>query len=435
MASALQTRPCSVEPASFCTTAPTTSFSVDYSLFERLFRTAVFRLGVYEAGCLEKSLIYLYRCIIKHTFFPSLFDTERAERSLKIFKSLGAQEHFVSPRDGHAKIHMVTLKAKDFEFILLRHGALWKKIEIVDPETQEKKTVFAIIPPKEKGPESIGRSWDEFETSTLSKMGWHKQIVTYEDGSQEEVIITCHNADLIPDEPEQNRRCFLYTHSTSASFIRDRNRAGLYLGMKQDLCFYDNRGIWKSTGIPSEGGYYLDLEAVYEQLQKVSSYDPRKIWAVGYCGGGPVAAHLKAKFHDQGMNFMEEQSFSHFKRDFIDHLFLPVRSLAAKLIPSLFARDMDSLPNKPIECGLNVEELWRHLKPYKGPGGKVILMHANNDERLSPEVSLHYEALAQKTSQAVFRIYFTSPPHKDAHSDDFFYYPSATRQFVRAVFS
>ncbi|QLH35354.1 MAG: hypothetical protein HWD61_03675 [Parachlamydiaceae bacterium] len=51
-------------------------------------------------------------------------------------------------------------------------------------------------------------------------------------------------------------------------------RAGFYLGCKQNFCFYDSRGTWKSTGIASEAGYYNDAKAVFDKIKDY--YEPQK---------------------------------------------------------------------------------------------------------------------------------------------------------------
>lgn len=382
----------------------------------------VFRLGVYSKGLLERAVTYLYLSCSRGTLFPEMFDEQRAERSLNLFKAIGGQEAFVTPRDGKASIHMMTLKAQDLERKLEVFGAQWQRCELSDSEGNQ---VLAIIPPAEPSAE-----WEAFER-TLGQFGWSRKRVIHEEVEQEG-IITCMDADCIPEGEET--RCFLYCHSTSQSFIRDRKRAGYYLGMKQDACFFDNRGIWKSQGVPSEGGYYLDVEAVHEALQREGQYDPQRLWLVGFCGGGSVMAHMKRLMHQQGVNFVAEQSFCHLRRDFIAQMPTFAQWVADRTMSSLYYRDASSSEGIQ-ETAFNVEALWRDLERYEGPGGRVVLIHAANDQRLPQESKDLYAALAQTVNASVSRVYFTSLQEENPHADDFFPYPEAARAFTRIVFS
>jgi hypothetical protein len=397
-----------------------------YSIPERIFRTAVFRFAVKDAGLVEKFLTNFYKSCSQCKLFPETFDEARAERSLNIFKSLGAEEDFIDSKG--AMIHMITLQSTHFETILENFGATWEQLEIIhDDDT--KQSILAIVPHKDS---NQNLDWTNFETNSLLKMGWRKEKVTCFDLSEKEVIITCNNADLI-DPSQWHQHCFLYSHSTSGPFIRDRTRAGVYLGMKQDFCFFDSRGIWKSNGIPSEAGSYLDIKKVHKQLLTRRQYNPIQTWVVGYCGGGPAAAYLKAKYHASGINFIAEQSFSDFKRDFLDTQQFIAKQFAHYTLSSLSSRDIP-IEDKPPEYGFSVEALWKDLEFYDGPGGKVILIHAENDQRLSEDIKVRYAELSSKVNASVTRISFKSPKGIDAHSDDFYHYQDAKRQFVSSVF-
>ncbi|MES2345525.1 MAG: hypothetical protein V4494_06285 [Chlamydiota bacterium] len=399
---------------------------VHYSYLERIFRTAVFRFAVKDSGLLEKALIYSYKVCSERTLFPTTFNEVRAEKSLDILRALGAKEHFVKPDDGQANVHMLTLKAQDFEDILNSYGATWEHIEV--PSKQGMQSVLAIVLPDASRWDD---AWENYEQNCLLKMGWVKDIVNVR-GKEREVIITCDTAG--PILPSQwHEHCFLYTHSTSGPFSRDRARAGFYLGMKQDLCFFDNRGIGKSKGIPTEAGFYADIDAVYKKLMETTAYDPKQLWLSGYCGGGPVAAYLKAKLHKRGINFIEEQSFSNFRRDFINKQHSIAKQFALHHMRALSSKNAIEGVT-PEECDFNVETLWKNLDYYEEPAGKVVLIHATNDQKLSDVSKDIYEDVARKVNKSVTRIHFTSAPSRDAHSDDFFRYGDARQEFINAVF-
>ena len=393
-----------------------------YSIFERIVRIPVFRAGVHH-GCLERAIVWLYNACSKRTLFPFSFNESRAERSLRMFKNIGGVESFVRPRDEKGLVHMLTLRAKDFESILQSYGARWE--EIVTGENH----VLAIVPPADFF--ATQPAWKEFKKNTLLQFGWKEQTLRFDSGCVD-VIITSSDANLIPYRTWAPR-CFLYCRSASGPFIIDRPRAGFYLGLKQDFCFFSSRGIWKSEGTPSEAAFYLDMEAVYEKLQSLNPYNPEQLWIGGFCGGTPVAAHLKKKLHASGVNFFAEQGFSNFERDFVAPKPLS-RFLMPWFLRTLYSRDIPrQLVDRPLECNFNIDGLWRDLK--QSQKGKIVLIHARHDELISPAVKELFAELAARVNKVVVRIYFTPPRGVNGHSADFFIDSQARTLFVKAVFS
>jgi hypothetical protein len=407
--------------------------SPSYTIIERIFRICVFQFSVYAYGLLEKGIMRLFQMARKSEWFPDMFNEKRAQRSLDLFKSLGAKQHFVATADGKANIHMITLQAQDLENKLHSYGARWEKMTVVSDVYKEPKEVIAIVPPVQLETKIDGLSWEMFEKQVLAKFSWKRERVGMTDGSEQDVIVTCDSASAV--NTEGDKQCFLYCHSPGGPFIRDRQRAGFYLGMKQDVCFFDHRGSWLSTGSPSEAGYYLDIEAVYQKMIEVGSYRPSQVWAVGFCGGSPIAAHLKSKYHHEGMNFVEEQGFSDLRKDMLDHQPWPARWLAYFALDALKSRDIsDACPQKPHEDYFNTEEKWSRLSPYQGIGGKVILIHASNDTTLGKDAPDRFLELARRVSRKVGSLFFSSPEGTDGHNASFFEYETARRQFIEMVF-
>ncbi|MDE3046365.1 MAG: hypothetical protein KGJ02_06955 [Verrucomicrobiota bacterium] len=272
--------------------APTTpDIITPYSPIAKILKVPVFRLA------LGNDLVSRITIAV-HNFFSRIcsffgcsnraflsFDPARAQASLDRFIALGAEASFVTPRDGKGKVQMMTFSARDLDLKITDLGGTWERM------TLNNREVFAITPSSNITPE-----WTAFKEK-LSHFHWPE-----EDGK----IITCDCADAIPaDAPTQ---CFLYAHSTSSSFTSDWKRAGFYIGAKQDLCFFDNGNTWKNSGRPpSEESFYLEIEAVHENIK--DRYHPEQLWVGGSCGGAPVAAYLKRRLHDQGVNFFTETSF------------------------------------------------------------------------------------------------------------------------------
>ena len=79
----------------------------------------------------------------------------------------------------------------------------------------------------------------------------------------------------------------------------DLNRAVHYQAWLRDQGFlsygFDYRGYGNSTGFPSEGGLYLDSEAVYRRVIEREGVRPQDIMAFGVSLGSGPAAYLASR--------------------------------------------------------------------------------------------------------------------------------------------
>ncbi len=394
-------------------------FSIPYSLGERILRTSVFQIGV-EKGIFERTLMWIYGVFSQKTFFPKGFDNQRAEQGLHSFIQLGAKIEFITPKDDMAKIHMMHLRSSDLEQRVLSFGAKWEKMTIL--ENGKQKEIFAIIPPV-----SLDKDWKSFEKHLL-KLKWDKRFVTLSNHETKEVMITCENAESIQDK-DWHQRLFLHVNSASVSFIMLTRRAGFYLGCKQNICFFDPRGTWKSSGIPSEAGYYNDIVAVYEKVEQ--HYNPKDIWITSACGGSAPSAYLKSMKHLSGLNFIFENGFSDLKKDFVEPEGFIVKTFANYFWDGLCSRDIKA-EDKPSETGFNIPKLWKDLK--QTDLGKVMIVSVKNDQRLSPSVAKRNIELAQRINTKVHSLYFESQWKEDPHFDRYFKYPQSRKEALSFIF-
>lgn len=392
-----------------------------FSFPERLLRLCYFRSAVSQEDYLERVINFFCDTFNITSWCTERFDPEISKKTLEVSKWMGAHEDYVATLDGNGMIHTIILQAKTLEERINAHGGAWQKIKI------DQKTVLAVLPPDHPSSE-----WDSFEKNCLLMMGWRKEIILLPTGEQKEAIITCEHADLI-EECDSYKLCFIYCHTNSHSFIGDRERAGFYLGMKQNICFFDHRGVGNSKGIPSEVAFYLDIEAVYDQLMKTHPYSAENLWVGGFCAGAPVAAYLKAKLHEQGINFFAEQSFSDLKRDFIETRNLLIRWMGRRALGGLKSPDIPlDLPQRPNEYEFSIERMWANL-PYETKG-KVVILHTINDKVLPDKVRFQFVKVAQHVNQNVIPIFYYSTNYEDTHADSFYCYPEIQRQFIAAVF-
>lgn len=373
----------------------------NYSFGERIFRTAVYQLGVINVGRIEKFLTY---------FFGS-FDPARAERALQAYKTIGAEEYFVPVENRAASIHTLLFRADDLATKIENLEAEWLRLE-----TKNGK-ILAIIPPFKPT-----EAWHTFEQA-LRKFKWEKEKIETKEGEFLEVIVTCPDADLLEDDDLlYEEHLFLHTPSPSVSISMTGRRIGFYLGCMRDICVYDPPGVGKSTSVPSEGAAYEAIETVYNSIIKKHDYKPNRIYLTGACGGNFAAAYLKSLLHTQGVNFIHERGPWDLKKDFIDKQNWLAWKFATHHWNSLFR------PNDPTQVGFKIEELWKNLN--KSDIGKIIVITIDNDEYLSsPDLSL-----AERVNKYVFHIHFRSPKKSNPHFDEFIKYREPRRAVLEHIF-
>lgn len=383
---------------------PTENIIVPYSWVGKILKVPVFRLSL-GTDLISRIIIAIYN------FFSSLcssrsfrsFDPAIAERSVDRFVALGAHVQFVTPSDKRGKIQMMTFRAQDLERKIEALGGKWER------QSQDTKTRFVIVPPQIQS-----EQWNALKEQ-ISHFRWK------EEGG---VIITNEHAEAIPENAQP--RCFLYAHSTSGSFASDWKRAGFYIGAKQDLCFFDNGNTWKNSGrTPSEEGFYLEIDAVYEAIQDQYSLDC--LWVGGSCGGAPVAAYLKRRLHTQGVNFFVEQSFPD-----LDDFVKPISPFFAPRIKGCLSDPTfpQEIPPPPTSQ-FGPAKLWKDLP--QDTQGKFILVQVKDDEHIDPQAYERYLALANRVNTKVTHLLYSSAvPWR--HADDFFRYQDPSKKFLEAVF-
>jgi len=367
---------------------------------QKILRVPVYRLALNDLVSRIIRAVYVFFSRVFGNKVGSFkpFDPKIAQKSLDRFVALGANVEFVTPRDGKGKVQMMTFSAQDLEAKIVSKGGIWEK------RTIEGKEVFAIVPPEKETGE-----WRDLREK-LSHFHWREV---------EGMLITCEEAEKV-----NGSNCFLYAGSTSSAFAAHWKRAGFYLGAKQDLCFFDNGNIWKNEGRPvSEGGFYLEAEAVYEKLRAKYSLD--QLWVGGSCGGAPVAAYLKWRHHGEGINFFTEDSFPNFN-DFKT----PVSCLMPWVKGSLGGTT--EMESPPPEWQFSVDQMWRDLSSSEK--GKMVVIQLNEDEHISEEAYGRYWELATKINQAVARIRY-NPTNAWKHASNFFAEPKARTHFWEAIFS
>lgn len=74
--------------------------------------------------------------------------------------------------------------------------------------------------------------------------------------------------------------------------FRLQNSYLLFRGCNINILLFDYRGYGRSTGKPSESGFYTDARAVYNYVRSRTDLNQEKIFLFGRSLGGAVAISL-----------------------------------------------------------------------------------------------------------------------------------------------
>jgi uncharacterized protein len=147
------------------------------------------------------------------------------------------------------------------------------------------------------------------------------------------VLLFCHgNAGNISDRLDS---------------IRIFNRLGL------SLFIFDYRGYGKSSGSPSEGGTYRDVEAAWNYLVQNRRKDPQEIVVFGRSLGGPIAAWVSQVQKPQAL--------------ILESTFTSLRSAARDRLPGFFVK-------------LLVPDRYPTLQYLTRIHCPVLILHSRKDE-------------------------------------------------------
>ena len=135
---------------------------------------------------------------------------------------------------------------------------------------------------------------------------------------------TLQTVAILPESPREAvvKPHILHCHSPGRSMCMDRRFLGLHLGAGYDVTVWDPRGTVDSTGTPSEGGYYLDAEAVLEHLINEQHIPMNRMYVSGFCEGAAIAAHLKRLYHHQGIHFIGTNPYTSMAEVIANHSWL-----------------------------------------------------------------------------------------------------------------
>lgn len=316
------------------------------TIFGYILRIITFQLGeMKRAGAYI--IMRIYQRLSSDPREEKPFDPKRLDESKQFLIQFGGIESVVEPADQGAQIHLMTFKSADFFntfrargsvlFDVIHHGR--RRRVLLDPPLQDAAKFYLPI-----------------------------IDIRMHDG-------TLKKGALLPESPPTaHPPHILHCHSPGRSMCMDRRFLGLHLAAGYDVTIWDPRGTVDSTGTPSEGGYYLDAEAVFQSLIN-QNIPHNRIYVSGFCKGAAVAAHLKRKFHHLGVHFIASNPYNSMK-DVVEGYGWMGKIAAHFGLQAL----QDSTLNIPQDYFNNQEKL-RNLPRSEG---KCVFIHTDTDKLMPP---------------------------------------------------
>ena len=318
----------------------------------------------------------------------------------------------VIPRDRKAEIRLMTFTSAEFFRQIDQLGGERIPIRLANENR------FAIFP-------KAGTSPEDFQDlcGKLGKFYLTPSDLPTDQGLRKGILLP----ESLQQVPGKAAPLVIRFHSPGRSMSMDRKFIGLHLGAGYDICISDPRGTVDSSGTPSEGGYYLDAEAVFEHALK-RSYTADRIWVSGYCEGAAVGAHLKKKYHAEGVNFIAENPFNSLLDTMKEHNFLG-RCFGDRALPEIHSTD-PAIQRLVEQDGFDTAAKFRTLSASPG---KCLVIHTDNDKTM-PKESI--PKIRQAISQAgpYFEILRHHPnPRANGHMQPPTEDPAIWRQYVQIV--
>lgn len=337
-------------------------------VFGFILRLSVFQLGEYQYP-LSYYLMRLFQIVNCDPRERAGINLKRLEESKNLLRSFGGIEGIVYPEDGEAEIHYMSFTPERALARIREMGGEKRKAKWIDSEgkVEWRDAIFPATPiPSEQFHRLV---YD------LKKFG----LPFYEQLEDSNGAI--QPAFILPEGPqtkEGETPCILRLHSPGRGMVMDRKfLRWVFAGCSAYIM--DPRGTLESRGTPSEGGYYLDADAVFKKILR-DGHPYEQIYVSGYCEGAAIGAWLIKKYHHLGIHFIAENPFNSLY-DMVKGYNRLGKWTANYIFPEILSHE-PSIISKTSQDGFNNETKLRGLAPSKG---KFILMHSHCDRTNPPD--------------------------------------------------
>lgn len=209
------------------------------------------------------------------------------------------------------------------------------------------------------------------------------------------------NAWFVPVPLKDSRFTLLFSHGNGGNICHRVEKIAMLNQLGLDVFIFDYRGYGKSSGRPSEKGFYKDIEAAYDYLVTKKNIQPERIVAYGESLGGPVALELARK--------------------------KKVRALIAE---STFTSTMDmARALYPIFPSFLMAEKFDSLAKIKDVKIPKLIIHSKNDDIVPFSLSLKLFNVAPEPKRHLVLM----GSHNSAYVDSKDVYLSGIREFLRGL--
>lgn len=396
-------------------------------IFGYLLRIGVFSFGEWNRSFIKRKIIELYKGDCYDTNDQLRFSPLRLEQAFEILKNMGGIRYNTHSKDG-TKLDAMIIRYQDVKAKIEKHGgkivnAVPISIDDVRREGSETLTrcrenhnrpqqyVDMILP------DTPGKKWNDFYAKNLLSLGLEKADLELKPGKRVEGFILKYWDDKKPLRPKQGQ-CFVHCNSPTESYpMAKRDIMRRVLGTKNDVLCFDYRGTWKSEGVPSEGGYYLDAETMVEQAANEFGYNWKDIWADGFCLGGGVAMHLKRKYHDKGINVFVQNTFNKML-DTLHCQIFPANWLAQIGLDEVRSRDPYICAKTDQDSFDSIEKLQKLQNKEKQ--GVSIVYNTDTDTTVHKRSHSHLASSLDRVSKKTFSVLFHLKNKGNGHRFDVF---------------
>lgn len=384
--------------------------------FGYFLRLTVFQLGEYKRP-LAYAMMRLYQRLTCDPRDEKPVSHERLERSMSLLMQFGGQETVVIPEDGKADVRLMTFKASEFFHRIAQMGGQKTPIFLRDENGQEQNRFAILAAPT--------ASAEQFRTlcHKLGKLSLPLIDIATANGMQKGILLP--ESPAIP--PGEMTPMIVRFHSPGRSMAMDRKFIGLHLGAGYDICISDPRGTIDSTGTASEGGYYLDADAIYKHV-RASGYPSHRIYLSGYCEGAAIGAYLKRKYHAEGVHIILENPFDALV-NLAKHQNWLSRFAAEIAMPEIMSEDPD-IARLVAQDGFDVAAKFRNLPLSTG---KFVVMPTDNDTIVPPFSVLKIRQAIQNAGPYFEIIRHHPDPTANGHMQPPIEDPKVWRRYVEVV--
>ncbi len=381
-------------------------------------KIGTFMFGTYHKGFWQREIIEMFKSSPCDTNERTRFDPSRLTDSETILKNLGGFISHVWPKDGGAKIEYYHVSHKDVKAKIEEKGGQWIEVAVRETDKgyvydRESPLTIEIIFAREHSSQ-----WQEHYDNTLKCIGWEEVKLEY-DGQAHQVLMTTKWRGKERIDPEA---LFLYSHSPTSSWAMDRGYIARHIGLHASVCMYDYRGTWNSTGDPSEGGYYNDARAVYDQMMRFG-YKAKKTVVAGFCLGGAVAADLKRTHPDT--IFVPINTFDSFKRIMGNQVF-PFGFLGNTALEVIKDESLD-VAQDLFDTADKLSKMRKDVTR-----GATLQIATTTDTTLPSGAIDNVHAAAERAGR-VYQLLFTPDKPGNGHSCDPLRDPSFVERYVEVL--